>query len=77
MGDKCDTTGQCAPVGCGAISYEGCCAGSTLKYCASGQIKTLDCVKNPACGWSSGGNIYDCGTYGVSDPSGKHAKSCP
>ena len=77
-GDTCNTAGQCAPVGgCGSVSYEGCCDGATLKYCDSNQIKTLDCAANPNCGWSSSAGVYDCGTSGGSDPSGKFAKTCP
>ena len=65
-------------MGCGAVSYEGCCDGTTVKYCdTSKTVKTIDCSKNPSCGWSSSGGVYDCGTYGSSEPSGKHPKNCP
>ncbi len=62
--------------GCGSVSYEGCCDGTTLKYCDSGKLETLDCTKSPKCGWDSSGKYYDCGTSGGADPAGKHPKAC-
>ncbi len=78
-GSSCDAYGTCqTPVsGCGSVSYEGCCSGSTLKYCSSGQLVTQSCASNPSCGWSSSGAVYDCGTVGGSDPSGLHPRTCP
>lgn len=62
--------------GCGTITYEGCCAGNTLKYCDGTQLEELDCAGNPSCGWNGQAGFYDCGTNGGSDPSGTYAMSC-
>ena len=75
--ETCDSNGQCQQTGCGPIGKEGCCDGQTLKYCQNGSYYTLDCNKNPSCGWDYGGQIYDCGTSGGSDSSGTHPKACP
>jgi hypothetical protein len=71
--------GNCAVLAddCGGITWEGCCAGSTLKYCDAGQLVTADCEQMPSCGWSSDGNFYDCGTTGAADPAGTFVKNCP
>ena len=61
---------------CGGVTYEGCCAGTTLKYCEKGVLKTLNCSSYPKCGWDSSYKVYDCGTSGGSDPSGKNPKTC-
>ena len=68
---KSDASGAC-----GAITTEGCCDGSTVKYCDSGKLKSLDCTSSPKCGWDSSMSYYDCGTSGGSDPSGKSPKAC-
>ncbi len=62
--------------GCGAITFEGCCAGNLLKYCDNGSLQQIDCSGTPSCGWNGTDGYYDCGTGGGSDPSGTHAKSC-
>ena len=61
---------------CGSVTFEGCCDGSTLKYCDSGKLETLDCSKQPKCGWNSTASFYDCGTSGGADPSGKYPRAC-
>jgi MYXO-CTERM domain-containing protein len=61
---------------CGSVSYEGCCDGSTLYFCDSGSLQTLDCSSNPSCGWDSTGSYYDCGTSGTADPSGSNPLAC-
>ena len=58
---------------CGGIGYVGCCDGSTLKYCDSGQLVTTACQN---CGWEADNGWYNCGASG-SDPSGQNPKSCP
>jgi len=63
--------------GCGQITRVGCCAGNVLRYCDSGELKSLSCGLNPTCGWLPNGQYYDCGTEGKVDPSGKHARDCP
>ncbi len=75
--ETCDSGGQCTQTSCGPITDKGCCDGTTLKFCQSGTYKTLDCSKNPSCGWSSAGGFYDCGTSGISDPGGTYSKTCP
>ena len=60
--------------GWSSYSYQGCCAGNTVKYCESGVFKQLDCSVNPTCGWSYLGSYYDCGTSGGSHPS--YPKGC-
>ena len=75
--ETCDSAGKCNQTGCGPITSKGCCDGTTLKYCQGTTYKTIDCTKNPSCGWSSQGSFYDCGTSGYSDPSGQYAKACP
>jgi hypothetical protein len=78
-GYSCDSYGKCvAPTsGCGSITYQGCCSGTTLKYCSSGQIVSSSCASSPSCGWDSASKLYDCGTSGGSDPSGVYPKTCP
>jgi len=78
-GSSCSSYGTCSgssSSGCGSVSYEGCCSGSTLKYCSDGELVTMSCASSPSCGWSSSGGLYDCGTTGGSDPSGLNPKSC-
>ena len=62
---------------CGDIPYQGCCEGETVKFCQSGQLKTLDCSQNPSCGWSASLGGYECGTSGGTDPTGKFPRACP
>ncbi len=61
---------------CGSIQEEGCCAGDTLKYCQEGQLKVISCMHNQLCGWLANGSFYDCGTNGLSDPSGRFPLHC-
>jgi MYXO-CTERM domain-containing protein len=74
---KCET--QADP--CKGISYEGCCDGTTLNYCDSGKLETIDCGQNEppnnTCGWNADAqaNFYDCGQTGA-DPSGKFPLDC-
>jgi hypothetical protein len=53
---------------CGAIGIEGCCDGTTLKYCDRGVIRKVSCALNPTCGWFAMGQYYDCGTDGLENP---------
>jgi hypothetical protein len=75
----CSSAGKCTtpttPTGCGSIPYEGCCSGSTLRYCESGELRTMDCSDSPSCGWDTSIG-YNCGTTGGSDPSGIYPKTC-
>jgi hypothetical protein len=70
-------TGQCIPVGCGVISFQGCCAGQLLKWCENGDLHQKDCTNDPKCGWDYINKYYDCGTDGWTDPSGQYPKKCP
>lgn len=65
-----------AAVGCGVITTQGCCQGTTLRYCDNGKLKISDCSSSPKCGWDAASKFYDCGTSGGSDPAGKHPISC-
>ena len=62
--------------GCGAMTQQGCCDGSSLWYCEAGKVKTINCGYNPKCGWDAKASVYDCGTGGTSDPAGKHPMPC-
>ncbi len=62
---------------CGGITIEGCCKGNTLIYCVAARLRSIPCTLNPKCGWHPGGQLYDCGTEGKSDPAGKHKRQCP
>lgn len=61
---------------CGGISFEGCCDGQILKYCAEGKVYTENCAGKPQCGWKFNSQYYDCGTSGNADPSGNFPKAC-
>jgi len=65
------------PLACGALGFEGCCQGTMLHFCQSGQVFSLDCKSAPLCGWSSKRGVYDCATSGGGDPAGQHPRSCP
>jgi len=88
-GEACDQ-GQC--IGgvdpCGGITYEGCCDGDLLTYCADGEIGTMDCTAEDAdnvCGWFGGDATnpegYYCGPAGAvdaaGDPTGTFPLACP
>ncbi len=69
------TPGGGGPVGCGGVTYEGCCDGDQLQYCEGGQLKQSQCDAG-SCGWDAGKGFYNCGTNGGGDPSGQHPKDC-
>jgi MYXO-CTERM domain-containing protein len=62
--------------GCGAVSYAGCCLGSSLFFCAGGKLMGKSCSSDPQCGWDPSQLYYNCGTAGGADPSGAHPKAC-
>ena len=62
---------------CGGIGLEGCCDGTTLRYCQEGELKSVSCALNPTCGWFAMGQYYDCGTQGIADPTGTYPRECP
>ncbi len=76
-GSSC-SGGQCQPdaAGCGGVTFEGCCAGGTLKYCEGDNLVTGDCPDPATCGWDSNAGFYNCDTAGGADPSGVHPKEC-
>lgn len=89
-GDGCGSScGQCGPGAkcnggkcessdpCNGITYEGCCDGQILKYCAEGKVVTENCASKPQCGWKANQKYYDCGTSGNADPDGVYPKTCP
>jgi hypothetical protein len=71
-----DLGGDGATKPCAGVPLEGCCAGSTLRYCEDGALKVLSCAFNLSCGWFNQGKYYDCGTAGSADPSGVHPQAC-
>jgi agmatine/peptidylarginine deiminase len=78
--NNCDVCGPPAGGGggvddpCDGIGYEGCCDGTTLKYCDNGEIKGGGCG-GQGCGWDGENGYYDCGGSGA-DPSGTFPISC-
>lgn len=62
--------------GCGQVTFQGCCQGDTVWFCKSKKLQKISCAASPKCGWSTTYNVYDCGTAGTTDPSGKHAMPC-
>lgn len=69
-------TGVDAASSCGTVSYQGCCVGQTLVYCASGKLVTKPCAPG-LCGWNQVFGIYECGLSDASDPTGAAPRSCP
>ncbi|MFT7624486.1 MAG: hypothetical protein ACI9WU_003674 [Myxococcota bacterium] len=67
------TTGDTG-VDCGAVSFEGCCEGDTLKYCDRG-LQQGDCAEG-GCGWEDTVGYYSCEGDGA-DPSGANPLACP
>ena len=63
-------------IGCGPLSFAGCCVKQKLYFCSGGKVLALDCQSNLHCGWNATGGYYDCGTDGKPDPAGKHPRSC-
>jgi len=80
---NCDGTGGTGPItsGCGSITYEGCCNGSTVAWCEGGAVQQINCATEPqapgtSCGWDSEGGYYWCGSSTGSDPSGANPRGC-
>ena len=66
------------PMGCGGVSFEGCCDGNTLKYCENDALTVGECDANEGtCGWAAGSGFYNCGESGDEDPSGDNPIDCP
>lgn len=63
--------------GCGAITYQGCCTGQTLHYCAGGKRVSQLCSPPGTCGWDKFSSLYTCGAADGVDPSGKVPRACP
>lgn len=61
---------------CNGVTYEGCCDGATLVWCEDGQLGSQDCGQESSCGWNGANGYYDCGTTGLSDPSGEFPREC-
>ncbi len=64
------------PDPCNGITWEGCCAGDAVLYCEDGEIKSMDCAEQPACGWDGENGYYICGMEAAPDPSGDHPMDC-
>jgi len=78
----CDTgscvEGTCQD-GCGGVTYEGCCDGTTVKWCSGGSLSETDCATEgggPLCGWDAEGGYYWCGETEDADPSGDFPREC-
>lgn len=73
--------GPVDPTACGAVTFAGCCQGTTLKYCQDdGTLKVVDCSVAPppkvkGCGWDE--TFYNCENDNGPDPRGKHPIACP
>jgi hypothetical protein len=58
-------TGGSTTNNCGAVTYEGTCAGDVLQFCDGQNVVTVDCfAKDPqqTCAFITGADLYDC-TY--------------
>jgi hypothetical protein len=62
---------------CGSVTYEGCCDGTTLKWCDTDydELVIEDCSGDPSCGWDQDG--YYCGTSGAAEPTNTYPMKCP
>ncbi len=73
--------GTLVAVGCGDVTWEGCCGdGASLYFCEGGKyLCSLECGKlqppNNVCGWLAAGGYYDCGGEGA-DPGNEHPLAC-
>ena len=79
-GFVCDeATGICGDdPACKGFTFAGCCAGSMLKYCEEGTIKSSNCEALPSCGWNTDNGYYGCGEEENStDPSDEASGVCP
>ena len=64
---------------CGNVGYEGCCDGTTAKYCSSGVLKSKSCIGSSygsKCGWVASQRFYSCNATDGKDPSGKYERDC-
>jgi len=73
----CDEGGACITVAesCGDIPSEGCCDGSTLRFCGEEGLEAKQCASADLCGWNAIDNYYDCDASGEG-PS-EFPKLCP
>jgi len=77
------TVGETIQVGCGGVSFSGCCTEEQdLVFCEGGELLcALHCAQLPSpldtCGWKQAGEtgFYDCGGDGI-DPSGQNPIVC-
>ncbi|PKN54633.1 MAG: hypothetical protein CVU56_25490, partial [Deltaproteobacteria bacterium HGW-Deltaproteobacteria-14] len=61
----CAALPECAPVAdpCAGITYEGCCTGKQVVWCAGDAVLGYSCGDD-GCGWVSSSSAYDCGGVG-------------
>jgi plastocyanin len=59
---------------CQGVTFEGCCNGELLTWCATTTLETMDC--GGGCGWDPEIGEYNCGTDGGDDPTGAFPKTC-
>ena len=64
-GESCQSGSCVTDSNCGSVDEKGKCEGKTLKYCASGELKSFYCPGyGKICGYDSGNGWYDC----IEDP---------
>jgi len=57
------------PDSCASLGYAGQCAGSTLKWCEGGEVKSYNCSwANMACAWAGDAVGYNCVSGALSSP---------
>ncbi|MFT7624393.1 MAG: hypothetical protein ACI9WU_003580, partial [Myxococcota bacterium] len=65
-GGQCPATG-----GCGDVDQAGACDGTTLHYCAGGELQSVDCAaQGLACGFVAEQDWFDCIDGPVDPPTG-------
>ena len=69
--------GFCVLAGCQGLTWEGCCDGEILRFCANDQPYVNDCSAAPHCGWNPSTGFYGCNMVGDEDPAGEHPIACP
>jgi hypothetical protein len=61
---------------CGDVTWQGCCDGQFLYFCAGNSLQVWDCRRGPSCGWFAKLGQYTCVTNGAADPMGMVPKDC-
>lgn len=57
--------------GCGSVTYVGECSGSTLQYCQSDNVVTVDCAsQGGTCEYNTSAGFYECAASGAGGSGG-------